>query len=109
MSGNRDLLLFVLMGGLLSAHNCQSADTSPEDMTSKSEWVAQNLLSEKNALPFSFNYAGQPSTTLLPAWTRKATSNKLDANRTEHILTWTDAKSGLEVRCRAVDYSDFPV
>ena len=40
---------------------------------------------------------------------RVETSRKLDDQRTERTLTWTDPKTGLEVRCVSVDYSDFPV
>ena len=29
--------------------------------------------------------------------------------RTQHTLAWTDPKTGLEVRCVAVEYADFPV
>jgi hypothetical protein len=33
---------------------------------------------------------------------------RLDANRTRRTLAWTDPKTGLEVRCVAVDYADYP-
>ena len=103
-----DFLLFVL-GGFLSVYpSAMARDTSSDDLAKKDEWAAQNLLSEKNTPPFSFSYGGKSSAELLPAWPRKTVSNKLDANRTEHILTWTDVKSGLEVRCVVVDYSDYP-
>ena len=60
-------------------------------------------------LPISFVYGGQSSDDLLAAWPRKTASKILDAARTEHTLAWTDAQTGLEVRCVAVEYSDFPV
>ena len=31
-----------------------------------------------------------------------------DDQRTEHTLTWTDPKTGLEVRCVGIEYRDFP-
>ena len=37
------------------------------------------------------------------------TSRKLDDNRTERTIAWTDPKTGLEVRCVSVVYADFPV
>jgi alpha-galactosidase len=33
---------------------------------------------------------------------------KLVDVRTQYLLIWTDPKTGLEVHCIAVDYSDFP-
>jgi alpha-galactosidase len=83
--------------------------TTPEELAQKDEWVRQNLLAEQGGVPFSFTYGGKASAALLPGWERKAAKNKLDDARTEHALTWTDAKTGLEVRCRGVEYSDYPV
>lgn len=60
-------------------------------------------------LPISFVYGGRSSDDLLAAWPRKTANKILDAARTEHTLAWTDAQTGLEVRCVAVEYSDFPV
>ena len=58
--------------------------------------------------PFSFTYGGQPSAALLPAWERKHASRKLDDQRTEHVVTYTDPKTGLVLRCVAIEYHDFP-
>ncbi len=57
---------------------------------------------------FSFLYDGQPSARLLPAWNLARASRRLDAQRTEQVLRWTDPKTDLQVRCAAVEYSDFP-
>lgn len=58
--------------------------------------------------PFSFLYDGRPSSDLLPAWTTKRATRKMDANRAGHTMTWTDPSTGLQVRCEAVEYRDFP-
>lgn len=58
--------------------------------------------------PFSFVYDGKPSAELLKSWKANCTSQKLDAQRTEHALTYTDPAGALEVRCVAVEYQDFP-
>ncbi len=58
--------------------------------------------------PFSFVYDGKPSADLLPSWTVKRVSTKLDDTRTGHNVTYTDPKTGLELRCEAVEYLDFP-
>ena len=36
------------------------------------------------------------------------TSRSLDSQRTEHTLTYTDPKTGLELRCVGVEFRDFP-
>ena len=66
-------------------------------------------IARTSALPISFVYGGQSSDDLLAAWPRTTARKKLDSRRTQHTLTWTDASTGLEVRCVAMDYSDFPV
>ena len=58
--------------------------------------------------PFSFTYGGRSSTELLKAWDRKHGARKLDEQRTEHALEYSDPKTGMVVRCVAVEYHDFP-
>ncbi|MBX7257037.1 MAG: alpha-galactosidase [Candidatus Hydrogenedentes bacterium] len=58
--------------------------------------------------PFSFSYAGASSRDFLADWTLKRSSKKLDKERTQHTLVWTDPKTKLEVRCEGIAYSDFP-
>src|SRR5439155_948821 len=59
-------------------------------------------------LPFSFRYGDRLSGVLLPTWDLKRSLRKLDEKRTEHSLTYTDLKTGLEARWVAVAYEDFP-
>lgn len=56
---------------------------------------------------FSFTYDGKSSAELLPKWKHDRSSRKLDAQRTERRIVWTDPRTGLEVRCVGVQYSDF--
>jgi alpha-galactosidase len=72
------------------------------------EWVQDHLTDAKAKPPFSFVYDGKASKALLAEWPKKVEAKKLDANRTEYTLRWTDSNSGLEVRCVAVDYADYP-
>jgi alpha-galactosidase len=58
--------------------------------------------------PFSFTYGGQPSSALLPAWQRQHQKRKLDDQRTEHTVTYTDPKTKLVVRCVSIEYHGFP-
>jgi len=57
--------------------------------------------------PFSFTYGGQSSTELLRTWELKCEVRQLDFC-TEHLMTYTDPKTSLIVRCVAIEYSDFP-
>ncbi|MFI5377932.1 MAG: LamG-like jellyroll fold domain-containing protein [Tepidisphaerales bacterium] len=98
----------LLWAGLSSAAFGQTP--TPAELAQKSDWVKQHLCAPQDAGPafFSFTFAGQPADTLLRTWQKKATQLQLDPQRIEHSLTWTDAASGLVVRCRAVEYLDFP-
>ena len=58
--------------------------------------------------PFSFTYEGKSSTELLKAWKLERNIRKLDDQRTEYTLTYTDPKTGLVVRCVAIEYHNFP-
>jgi len=58
--------------------------------------------------PFSFKYGDKTFADLLPSFTRDATSSRLDDTRTRHELRYRDPATGLEVRCVAVEYLDFP-
>jgi alpha-galactosidase len=65
-------------------------------------------IQRSSALPFSFAYNGRSSDDLLANWPKKTARKKLDSSRTQHTLTWTDPRTGLEVRCVAVEYADYP-
>src|ERR1035441_6137291 len=92
------------MGGLAAAAGL----AQPEEMRQKDQWTKAHLLGAQAKMPFSFVYGDQPSEKLLADWPSKHKSKKLDAARREHSLTWTDPKTALQVRCVAVEYSDFP-
>jgi alpha-galactosidase len=83
-----------------------------DEMAEARQWVAarfENVGEPKNAaVPFSFTYDGKPSAELLKTWECKRASRQLDAQRTEHSLTYTNPKTGLEVRCVAIAYADHP-
>jgi len=74
----------------------------------KNEWSKAHLFDQQAKPPFSFVYGDQPSDKLLADWPRKVETKKLDAARTQHTTRWTDPKTGLEVRCVAVDFNDYP-
>ena len=56
--------------------------------------------------PFSFKFDGKLFGDL--PWQPARVSRRLDDRRTERTLTYADDKTGLQVRCVAVEYHDFP-
>src|ERR1039458_4468391 len=93
------------MGGIATAAGLVQL----EEMRQEDQWTNAHILGPHAKMPFSFVYGDQPSEKLLADWPRKHKSKKLDAARREHSLVWTDPKTALQVRCVAVEYSDFPV
>lgn len=96
-----------LAAAILWSVNTAGASTT-EEAEMKNAWFKEHLTDGKSSLPFSFTYDGRPSAPLLAKWPVKMADERLDANRTRRTLTWTDPKTGLEVRCVAVDYADYP-
>ena len=68
----------------------------------------QDDLAFQAGRPFSFTYAGKPSKDFLGDWEREQTVKKIDENRTRFEISYTDPKSGLQLRCEGIDYRDFP-
>ena len=58
--------------------------------------------------PFSFVYGGRPSSDFLKDWVVQRATRRLDDQRTEITVTYTDPATHLIVRCVAVQYDDFP-
>ncbi len=58
--------------------------------------------------PYSFTFDGRPAAELLATWPATYAERALDAQRRERTVTQTDPATGLEVRCVAVTYRDFP-
>jgi alpha-galactosidase len=58
--------------------------------------------------PFSFVYGDKPFAELCADWQVARQTRPLDDARLQHELIYTDAKTGLVVRCVAIEYQDFP-
>jgi alpha-galactosidase len=100
-------VLWILLPQLAAA-----AAPNAAEMAEARRWTATNFEATPDAKGvepfFSFNYGGKPSRELLGAWELKRAVRKLDEQRTEHALAWTDPKTGLVVRCVGLEYRDFP-
>ena len=103
-------LAMAAVFGLIHTGSALAVPTvNPVEMREKDQWVKQCLSApDVPQLPFSFVYDGKSSVELLKTWQRQAATRKLNDGRTQYTIAWTDAKTGLEIRCVAVEYSDFP-
>jgi alpha-galactosidase len=99
-------LTALLPAPLVSLH--AATPTSQENSIVK-QWSQEAVFGEHATLPFSFTLGGKASNQLLRDWKRSDESRELDAQRREHTLTWIDDETGLQVRCVAVTYPNFPV
>ncbi|HQH52287.1 MAG TPA: alpha-galactosidase [Candidatus Hydrogenedentes bacterium] len=106
------LLAILALLGLSSALQAEPPTATPDEMAEAQRWAGRfdGAIEPQTGEPgFSFLYGGKPSAELLSAWTFQRTSRRLDAQRTEHALSYEDPQSKLLVRWVAVSYNDFPV
>ncbi|MCB9784360.1 MAG: hypothetical protein H6751_15465 [Candidatus Omnitrophica bacterium] len=57
--------------------------------------------------PFNFEYDGQPFQDLVKDWKVTTENQSLDGNRFSSTVTYSDPKTGLEVRWEGVEYRDY--
>ena len=106
---------------LISSQVAEAATPTPGEMSEARRRAAAKFEGVQNGQPleasqrtygvepfFSFTYGGRPSAEFLAAWDLKRVVRRLDAQRTEHTLTYCDAKTGLLVRCVGIENHDFP-
>jgi len=116
LGGATEFVLLVDDGG--DGISCDQADWAEARVKLKDGreiWLADLPLTEgagrkplSTDPPFVFTYDGKRSTELLKTWKVTRLSRDLDANRAEHTLAYADEATGLQVRCTAVEYRDFP-
>lgn len=58
--------------------------------------------------PFTFTYGDKPSSEILKQCKVARSSRELDSKRVEHTIRYDHETSGLQVRCVAIEYRDFP-
>ncbi len=79
-----------------------------DEMQVAQRFVAHRFAAEVPDPPFSFSLAGQSSRDLMTSWDLRRSEEGLDEGRTRHVLTYTDPETGLQVRCEATAYADYP-
>jgi alpha-galactosidase len=99
------ILCFCLTTKFMAASELEKAG----DARYNNQWLHAHLLDDKAQLPFSFVFDRQGSSALLNAWSKKTESAQLDGGRTEYTVRWTDAKTGLQVWVKALEFADSPV
>ncbi len=98
--------------GLPDTNNALAQDAQnhptvgPDKTRAAHDWLASTF--EGNETFFSFLYGGEPFATLRNDWKLERATRKLDESRSERVLTYTDPKTGLVVRCVGIEYLDFP-
>jgi len=58
--------------------------------------------------PFSFIYGGKHSSQFLKDWQFNQETRQLDDTKAEHLFTYTDPHTGLQVCCKCEVFLDFP-
>jgi alpha-galactosidase len=107
--GTRRLLGIVAVLGS-SVTLAEAISPTADELSESRKWVAARFEEGKSVEPFfSFTCGGTPSAELLKTWKLERSSRKLDDKRTERALAYNDPKTGLVVRCLAIEYADFPV
>jgi alpha-galactosidase len=93
------ILLTVMIAGTAV---CAAAETD-----SPAQWLSSHF-KKNGAPPFSFKYDGHGSESFIRSWDYDHQEKPLDANRTQHIYTYTDPATKLLIRAECVEYKDFP-
>ena len=107
------MYLLVMIALAIAFPRFASAVTpTADEMTAAGRWATAKFGDaggpKSTAVPFSFTYGGRSSRELLKTWKCQKSIRRLDAARREHTLVYTDPKTGLEVRCVAIAYTDYP-
>ena len=108
-----------VMSVLLSTAAMSPVQAASDEVSAARAWASQALLGKTipeaqpvtelgPRAPFSFVYAGIPSSKFLSSW-RVATTHTPPADgREKHAITYTDPATGLQVICELTLFSDFP-
>ena len=59
-------------------------------------------------VPFSFVYGDKPSSEFISGWKHEVKSDPPASGKQQHVITYSDPVSGLELRCDLTTYTDRP-
>ena len=99
------LLTVAILTATSVAHAAPPAET---ERNAVAEWTKARLGESPADAPFSFTYAGRKSAELLPNWRVDRATRELAPGVTERTTTYADPETGLNLRCVAIEYADFP-
>ena len=113
LGGAMEFTLRVLDGGDgPSSDHANWADAAITLADGQRVWLEQLPLTGavglSEDLPFSFVYAGKPSSEFLSAWKRQAELTTGTDGREQQTITYADPATGLQVVCEATLFKDFP-
>lgn len=114
LGGSKEFFLRVFDGGDGPSHDqADWADACVVYQDGTREYLDELQLSGdettfSSGLPFSFVYDGKTSAELLKTWSRTEKTEEFPDGRVLHVLIFTDPKTGLEVTCRATEFTNFP-
>ncbi|MGA7289876.1 MAG: alpha-galactosidase [Terriglobales bacterium] len=103
------VFFFFLLGNCATAVGRKAALDQSSELRQSKQWLKEHLVGEDAKLPFSFVYDRQGSGALLQGWLKKTETRQLDSARTEHVVSWTDPKSGLQFRVEATEFANSAV
>jgi alpha-galactosidase len=102
-------ILAIIVTCLVPNFALAAAPDKADSGSHDNQWLKEHLLDENPQLAFSFAYDRQGSSVLLKTWPKTIATKQLDRFRTEHVVIWTDPKTALEVRVRALEFANSPV
>ncbi len=100
-----------------SAAARETAAPSEAELAQARQWAAARFAEPKPGgaghprgaeLPFSFVYGGRKSAELLGSWKVERSVRTAVRNVQEHTTIYTDPPTGLQVRCVASEFPEFP-
>ena len=92
----------------ISSQLSYAVNPTSEEIDTAQQWASAKFEAKIPETPFSFIYDGRSSGEILKIWDLEITEKQLDEHRTQQTLIYTDPKTGLEVRCVGVIWSDYP-
>ncbi|MBI2844878.1 MAG: alpha-galactosidase [Armatimonadetes bacterium] len=108
MNAFRKSLLATIAVGFVAGPLFAAVQPSREELRCARRWADARFGQNGGEPPFSFVYAGKPSSGFLKSWNRERSEEKIDRNRRRFTLSYTDPATGLVLRCEGVRYNDYP-